>query len=238
LALQRMSPRQQSFPSSLFPALVRGSLGFAGVSVAGFGVWAFGGRWLEGRIGEAGLFLTCTIVFIGLAGFLLHPLVRGPGSLVRFYKIFIPAFVAYAVAWSAAWFALRFGWGEWLGSLAGSVVFAAMIGRGLGNLRPLLKVSILMFAFHSAGYFIGEWCYMHGIGAGGGAGRGGHASVWPKLFWGLLFGLGVGAGLGYAFFAFQNEAAPPAKTPDGGDAALADRQIGPVVSCEPPSRRR
>ena len=87
--------------------------------MAGFSVWAFAGRWLAAHVGMAGLYVACAIVFIALSGLTLHPLVRGPGSLVRFYKIFIPAFAAYAVAWSAAWFAFRFGLGEWLGSLAG-----------------------------------------------------------------------------------------------------------------------
>jgi hypothetical protein len=71
-------------------ALLRGSLGFAGVSVAGFAVWAFAGKWLHAHVGDTGLYLACAIVFIAFSGLALHPLVRGSGSLVRFYKIFIP----------------------------------------------------------------------------------------------------------------------------------------------------
>jgi hypothetical protein len=189
----------------MFGALVRGSLGFATVSVAGFSVWAFAGKWLSGHIGEFGLYFACAIAFIVFSGMALHPLVRGPRSLVRFYKIFIPAFGAYAVVWSAAWFAWRFGLGEWLGSLAGSIVLAVMIGRGFGNFPSVVKVSAVMFALHSAGYFLGGRI-MHWFASSSNGGlRGGHISALAKLCWGALYGLGVGAGLGYAFFTFQNE---------------------------------
>jgi hypothetical protein len=205
-------------PDGMFGALVRGSLGFAAVSVAGFAVWAFAGKWLGTHIGELGVYFACAITFIVFSGMALHPLVRGPRSLVRFYKIFIPAFGAYAVAWSAAWFAWRFGLGEWLGSLAGSIVLAVMIGRGLGNFRSVVKVSIVMFALHSAGYFFGgrlmRWIASSTIGGL----RGGHFSALAKLCWGALYGLGVGAGLGYAFFTLQDPFADPANTPSTNDA--------------------
>jgi hypothetical protein len=189
----------------LFSALLRGGLGFAAVSVAGFAVWAFGGKWLEARAGEAGLYLACMIVFIATSGLVLHPLVRGPRSWARFYKIFLPAFGVYAVGWSAAWFLGRFGLGEWLGSLAGSFLLTVMIARGLGNYRSLVKVSVAMFVLHSAGYFLGGrsmgWL-MHWAKTGA---MGGYRDTVAKLCWGLIYGLGVGAGLGYAFFTFQAE---------------------------------
>lgn len=189
----------------LFPSLLRGGLGFAIVSVAGFAVWAFAGKWLHAHVGEGGLYLACTITFVGLSGLALHPLVRGPGSLSRFYKIFIPAFCVYAIAWSASWFMLRFGWGEWLGSLAGSVLLAAMIGRGFGTFRSFINVSIVVFALHSAGYFGGGWI-MHWLMNSGETGQTSrHIALAAKLCWGLVYGLGVGTGLGYAFFTFQND---------------------------------
>jgi hypothetical protein len=197
--------------------MLRGSLGFGSVSVAGFAVWAFAGRWLGAQVGMAGLYLACAIVFIALSGLALHPLVRGPASLVRFYKIFIPAFAAYAVAWSAAWFAFRFGLGEWLGSLAGSVVLAVMVARGFGNFRPVIRVMVVIFVLHSAGYFLGGKSMLWlTIPAHGGL-RGGHISSLAKLSWGLFYGLGVGAGLGYAFFTFQDEPAETAKTVNSKD---------------------
>jgi len=201
--------------------MLLGSLGFAAVSVAGFAVWAFAGKWLYAHVGEGGLYLTCALVFIASSGLALHPLVRGPGSLMRFYKIFLPAFGAYAVAWSAAWFVLRFGLGEWLGSLAGSVLLALMIGRGLGNCRSLVKVCVVMFALQSAGYFGGGRLMAWLMNPAHGAFLGGHGFALAKLSWGLLYGLGTGAGLGYAFFTFQNEPARTAKTSNANNFSSA-----------------
>lgn len=185
--------------------MLRGSIGFAGVSIAGFAVWAFAGRFLAAHVGAPGLYLACAIAFITLSGLALHPLVRGPGSLGRFYKIFIPAFGSYAIAWSAVWFAFRFGAGEWLGSLAGSVVLTGMIARGLKSYRSIVKVCVIVFVLHSAGYFFGRRL-MQWMAASTAEGlKNGHVSALPKLCWGLLYGLGVGAGLGYAFFSFQSE---------------------------------
>ena len=97
-------------------SVVEGAWRFAIVSVAGFGVWAFAGRWFRAHGGEPGLYGASTVVFVGLAGLLMHPLVRGPSRLLRFYGVFIPAFIAYAVVWCSFWFLLRFGVGEWLGA--------------------------------------------------------------------------------------------------------------------------
>jgi len=47
--------------------------------------------------------------------------------------------------------------------------------------------------------------------------RGGHISSLAKLCWGLFYGLGVGAGLGYALFTFQDEPAESAKTLNSND---------------------
>lgn len=181
-------------------AVARGSLGFAAVSVAAFAVWAFAGRAFKGRSGEVQMYALITVVFLGLSGLVLHPLVRGPRPLLRFHKVFLPAFLLYAAAWCAAWFPLRFGRGEWLGSLAGSVVFAAVTGVGLGNLRPLARVAAVLFVAHSAGYFLGGELF-YAIRK--------QAPAPAMLGWGLLYGLGFGAGLGYAFFEFQKEPPKP-----------------------------
>ncbi len=176
----------------LFLSLIRGSLGFAVVSVAAFAVWVFGGAWFEHHGGEGAMYAACSLVFIVLAGLLLHPLLAGPRALVRFYAVFIPAFIAYAVAWCAGWFVLGADLGEWGGSLAGSLVFAAVVALMVGKGRGLLSPALVMFITHSAGYFAGEKvCYtsLH--------------SVSSELAWGLLYGLGFGAGIGYAFWAAQ-----------------------------------
>ena len=188
-------------------AMLRGSLGFALVSVAGFCVWAFWGRWLGTRFGEPGLYAACAIVFVALAGPVLHPLVRGPRSLFRFYRAFVPAFVLYAIAWCGAWFAWRAGWGEWLGSLAGSAVFSVMTGLALGNLQSWARVSAVVFITHSAGYVLGSEAFdwlrspaaadeLNGLSKA-------QLARLAMLSWGLLYGLGFGAGIGYAFYFFQ-----------------------------------
>jgi len=189
--------------------MLRGGIGFAVVSLAGFSVWAFAGKWLYAKIGEAGLYAACLLVFLGASGFLLHPLVRRPRSLFRFYSIFIPAFFAYAVLWCIAWFVFRFGMGEWLGSLAGSIVFVAITGRRFGNCRGLVRVCIVFFCLHSAGYFLGGEL-MHWIAGPAGAatliGISKPQLFWiAKLCWGLLYGVGFGAGMGYAYSTFQSQ---------------------------------
>jgi hypothetical protein len=175
-------------------AIVRGSLGFAIVSVAAFSVWAFGKGWLRDYGGETTLYACCFAVFAALTGLLLHPLVTGAGALRRFYLSFVPAFLAYTVLWCAAWYALGADSGEWLGSLAGSIGFAAVLAMKFRRFGAMIPAALALFTGHSAGYFAGEWiCYdqLH--------------SVPGELAWGLLYGLGFGAGIGYAYWAVQRE---------------------------------
>ena len=190
-------------------ALIRGSIGFALVSLAAFSVWAFGGNLFRGSSGEIWLYGACTLVFVALSGVLLHPLVRGPGSLVRFYGVFIPAFLGYAVVWCIAWFALRFGPGEWLGSLLGSIAFVGVISWRMHNVMGFLKTSLVVFALHSLGYFVGGYSMHWLLGPGGSALFGGLSKhslgIVAKLAWGLLYGLGFGAGIGYAFHTVQSK---------------------------------
>lgn len=203
-------PDNDSTPSTLTcrHALLRGAAGFTTVSVAGFAVWAFAGKWFYANVGEAGLYAACTIIFLGLSGLLLHPLINGPRSLVRFYKIFIPAFLAYALVWCAFWFALHFGAGEWLGSFFGCAAFALVLAKAFGNYRALPKVIAVLFITHSAGYFAGgfamEYLSKPGHVEWLGLSKRGIGTV-AKLMWGVCFGAGFGLGIGYAFFAMQKK---------------------------------
>jgi hypothetical protein len=190
--------------------MVRGAVGFAVVSVAAFSVWAFGGRSFQGKSGELLMYGTIALVFLGLSGLTLHPLVAGPRRWLTFYRVFVPSFLAYAVVWSMAWFALRFGTGEWLGSLAGSAAFALVAGLLQGGLRAFPRAAGVLFAAHSAGYFLGGLAF--------GSLKASHPTL-AMLSWGLVYGLGFGAGLGYVFFTGQGgEGSPPAPTgtPPGG----------------------
>src|SRR5690349_10152646 len=109
-------PRLPSFTESV----LRGMIGFTVVSLGGFAPWVFGSRWFHQHLGEAGLYAVCAVVFIGLSELLLHQLIIGPGSLIRFYKIFILAFLFYAIAWTIGGMALRGHLGSIVGLLAGT----------------------------------------------------------------------------------------------------------------------
>src|SRR6516162_7722328 len=147
-------------------ATIRGTIGFGLVSLAAFSIWALGGKWLESHFGEIGLYLACAVVFIAMSGLLLYPLMRGSGSLLHFYKVFMPAFLGYAIVWCVAWFALRFGLGEWLGSLLGSAAFVGVMSWQMRNARNFVLTTLIVFAMNSTGYFLGGKL-MHWILAAG-----------------------------------------------------------------------
>lgn len=179
------------------------------MSLVGFALWAFAGKWFYKNVGEGGLYGASALLFLGSSGFFLHPLVHGPNSIRRLYKIFVPAFFAYAGVWCAAWFALRFGPGEWLGSLFGSFAFVALTGFGFGNYRGLVRAALVMFVLHSAGYFLGGQLMYWLVGPEGremfSSLSKAQLSAVAKLTWGLSYGLGFGAGIGYAFWIFQRK---------------------------------
>jgi hypothetical protein len=182
-------------------SILVGAFGFAVTSVAAFSVWAFGAEWFGSHGGELAMYGGCTAVFVLLSGLLLHPLLQQPRRVARLYGTFIPAFMAYAVAWCVAWIGMRDRAGEWLGSLAGSVAFAAVVALMFRNGRALLPAAIVVFILHSLGYFAGSMLYedfMH-------MPRG-------RLVWGLVYGLGFGAGIGYVYFVMQRR---PASTNEG-----------------------
>ncbi len=205
---------EASVPASLVPesrwrAILVGALGFMGVSVAAFAVWAFGGGWFRGRGGEPAMYAVITVVFLGLGGVVLQSLLRGPRRLTRFYGAFVPAFLAYAVVWSVFWFWLGGGAGEWLGAILGCLVFVAISALRLG--RPpgqgLLLAGVVFFVAHTAGYFAGGRAMAHFMGAARQApARSDERARWSrmaKLSWGVCYGLGFGAGLGCLYPVLQ-----------------------------------
>jgi len=201
-------------PPSLGRSLAIGCGGFTVVSLAGFSVWALAGRWFYTRVGEVGLYAATALVFVGLAGLLLHPLLGGVHRLARFYALFVPAFLAYAVVWSSAWFALGLGLGEWLGSLAGSLTFALWISWRLGSFAAAGRTGPLLFLTHSAGYFLGgilmAWLTRPEAAEVSPALSKAQIGTWAKMGWGLLYGMGFGTGLGAVFFFAQRKPAPAA----------------------------
>ncbi|MCI0745281.1 MAG: hypothetical protein L0Y58_07740 [Verrucomicrobia subdivision 3 bacterium] len=181
-----------------------GVAGFATASLVVFGFWAVAGRAMYRAFGEAGFYSVCVVLFIGLGTLLLRSLARQL-SFARFATLFTGAFVAYAVSWCAAWFLVRGRAGEWVGSLAGAVAFALVIGLALRAGRWIPLMATVLFLTHSVGYFAGSLAYDLLKGASGLA---------AKLAWGLCYGIGMGAGIGFVFHKCQDpsevkQAEPP-----------------------------
>ena len=176
---------------------MRGIVGFALMSVAGFAPWAFGGSWFYPRVGEVGLYATCAAVFIGLSGPALHRLIIGPGSLSRFYKLFGLGFGAYSVGWIACWIGLGGDKGSLAGLLCGTAAMGVIFAWAFDAQKSLLQVILALFLLNAAGYFAGGWIEWR---------LGVHHRLAAMLVWGVLYGIGFGAGLGLAFYLCQSAA--------------------------------
>jgi len=91
----------------------------------------------------------------------------------------------------------------------GTAGFVGVISWRLKNARAFLQASLILFGLHSVGYFLGGQV-MHWVLNAAGSGLLSGVSkptlfVVAKLAWGLLYGLGFGAGIGYAFYAVQKK---------------------------------
>jgi hypothetical protein len=205
----RASGRPAEIPD-LGASLRRGIMGFTLISIAGFAPWAAMGRWFYRHVGEAGLYAVCALVFIGLSGPLLHRLILGPGSLVRFYKVFGVTFTAYAGLWIAGWMTLRGHPGSLTGLLAGTTAMGWMLACTFDANHRMLTVIAALFVLNSIGYFAGGWMEGAVIGikqlslSGTVLAKPAQAML-AKLLWGVCYGLGFGAGLGFAFHFCQEK---------------------------------
>ncbi len=187
-----------ALPPNLAESLRIGSVRFGLASLLVFASWAFGGDWMYRRLGELGSYAAWTALFIFAAGKLLQPLIHSEAEARSFYGIFGKAFLSYALVWTVLWMAFQNQTGEWLGSLAGTLVMGSSLA-GAFNRRPSsLRISAILFALHSAGYFTGKILFMTVTGKTG------------MLLWGAAYGLGFGAGIGYALHQLQksNELPP------------------------------
>lgn len=182
---------------TLGASLVRGMVGFTIVSLAGFLPWAGFGRLIHRQIGEAGLYIVCALVFIGLSAPMLHRLILGRDSLSRFYKLFGLSFAAYSVAWIVGWMTLGGHPGSVAGLFAGTAVMGWMLATAFEARDSLVKVIAALFVLNSAGYFIGGVVESALIRQN---------PLAAKLLWGVCYGLGLGAGLGLAFHLCQSRA--------------------------------
>jgi hypothetical protein len=172
------------------------------VSVPGFAPWAFAGRTLHHAVGEVGLYVACAVVFMGLSGAVLHKLLIGPGSLWRFYALFAIAFTTMALRGNA---------GSVAGLLLGTVAMGRLLVRAFNSRNELLKVTAALFILNALGYFAGGWVegYLAGMRAdrllGLAVTRQERMRV-AMLLWGVCYGLGLGTGLGLAFYWCQSRA--------------------------------
>lgn len=185
-----MVEQNQGVPS-IERSIATGAIGFGMVSVAVFATVAFGERWMYRTLGLAGAYLTWTVLFIVLSGAVFGSLVVGRWRLPKFFLLFGLAFFAYAAGWVMAYFTLRNSAGEWLGSVAGSVLMALVFAVGFGSLKSTVKLSATLLASHSVGYFLGSALNNF---VGGRAGM---------LLWGVAYGLFFGAGIGAALQMVQ-----------------------------------
>jgi hypothetical protein len=183
-------------PPTLTASLLRGIVGFTLVSVGGFAPWPIFERWLH-SMGEMDLYIACLAMFIGLSGICLHRLIIGPGSLPRFYKLFSLAFTAYAAAWVALWVCLRGDSGSIGGLLGGAAAMGLVLAFAFDAQRAILKVVVALFVLNAIGYYFGERI----------AGKLAidHRAL-GMLLWGVCYGIGLGAGLGLAFYFCQERA--------------------------------
>lgn len=176
---------------SLGRSLLIGGLGFAIASLCVFATVAFWERWMYRNLGLAGAYLAWTILFILFGGGVLGSLVVGRWRLPKFYLLYGLAFFMYAVGWCVAYFMMPGKAGEWLGSLAGSVLMALVFAGGFRVMRSMLKFSVLLFITNSLGYFIGDALNTNLGGAAG------------MLLWGVAYGLFLGAGIGAVLYFAQ-----------------------------------
>ena len=179
---------------SLQKCLLVGSFGFCAASLLVFSTVAFGERWMYQNLGLPLSYLVWTLLFIASSALVFNSLVNIPLRGARFYLLFSAAFIAYAAAWCGAYFVLRGVKGEWLGSLAGTVLMAAVFAAGLRKISLLPVLATLLFITHSAGYFLGS--VLHST-IGGPTGM---------ILWGVSYGLLFGAGIGaLLYFAQKSE---------------------------------
>ena len=174
-------------PVGLAYSLLYGAVSFTLVSVLAYSIWAF--RLVPG---EAAMYTAIAVVYLLLSGLALSHLVRVPGAWKRFTLLFALGFALYALVWCAFWFGLRGKhYADLWGAAVGLAALAWLLQRAFGLEGGFLKIFLVLFALHSAGYYAGGELYAHFRGATG------------RLLWGASHGLGFGAGLGWALYHCQ-----------------------------------
>lgn len=191
--MKNLSDTSSRSVPTLARSIATGAIGFGVVSLLVFATVAFAERWMYQRLSVMGAYFTWTALFILLGGGVLGSLVVGRWRLPKFYLLYGLAFLLYAVGWVAAYFTLRGTAGEWVGSLAGSILMALVFAVGFNRIRSTPKFALILFVANSIGYFLGS---AHNNAVGGAVGM---------LLWGVTYGLFLGAGIGAVLHYSQVE---------------------------------
>ncbi len=186
-----MNELSNKAPRSLQQCLLIGGIGFCVVSLCVFATVAFAERWMYRNLGELGAYLAWTVLFIFLGGAVLGSLVTGRWRLPKFYLLYGLAFFLYSVGWVVAYFISPGPVGECIGSLAGSILMALVFAAGFRAMNSTLKFAGLLFVANSVGYFLGSALNNYFKGSTG------------MLFWGVAYGLFLGAGIGAVLYYAQ-----------------------------------
>jgi len=164
-----------------------GAVSFGLTSAAAYSIWAF--KWMKE---SPVMYLAIALVYLGLGGLALSRLVVVRGAWKRFPLLFALAFLVYAIGWCAFWFGLKGrNYADLWGALVGLAGMAWLIQRAFGHSRGFLRVFLVLFLCHSAGYYLGGELYAQVRGPTG------------RLLWGVAHGLGFGAGLGFLLYHCQ-----------------------------------
>lgn len=178
---------------NLRQSFVVGTLGFAFVSVAAFSVWALGGRALSRSVGAGGFYATVALVFLVGGGRAFRSILIGE-NLGRFYLLFVSAFALYAGTWIAGSLMFK-NTGEWLGAAIGPLPMAVLYCAAFRAWPQFGRCALLLVACHFAGYFAADRLFqLEAL-----------KNQWGMLVWGLVYGLGFGAGLSLMLHHCQSE---------------------------------
>jgi hypothetical protein len=179
-------------PMELGVSVLGGAIGFGFASLAVFGSVALAERELYRALGLAGAYLVWTGLFMGLGGVLLGRLVTGRGNLWRFTGVFSLGFALYGAGWCLGWFGVRGFPGEVLGTLLGAALLHGVLVSAFARIGLFFRTLLPVLGANLAGYFIGE-----------GVWRALEHSRTGMTLWGVVYGLWVGAGIGWLLHRLQ-----------------------------------